>query len=191
MEPAIIGGIAIFIVIIIIIIVIVVTTNQTKTPDTTIAPAVVSTPANTPAVVLTPANTAAVTVTKDYLGNNGTVSGARYCSGNWESSSGEKNMKCISGKNITSGAALNCNTVYGLGGSYSYTCSSDPVKYSNYNGNNGTVNGIDYCTGVYESTDSANKNLNCLYGKNNTTGDALDCNTVYGLGGPYTYTCGN
>lgn len=123
-----------------------------------------------------------------YNGNNGSVNGSRYCSGNWESTGGEKNMTCTTGRNTTTGATLDCGITYGVGGPYSYTCSPTPTDYKTYKGNNGTVSGATYCKGNWESS-TGNKNLNCLYGKNDTTGAALDCDNVYGGGNAYTYTC--
>ena len=63
------------------------------------------------------------TIANPYNGNNGSITGNKYCSGNWESADGkDKNMKCISGKS-GSGKALDCGKTYGNElGSLSYIC---------------------------------------------------------------------
>ena len=145
---------------------------------TAAAPAPAAAPAAAPATKIT-----------TYKGNNGTINGNRYCSGSWEST-GDKNLKCVGGKNTATGAVLDCSTIYGLGSPYEYDCSSDAIKYKTYIGNNGTISGVEYCKGAWESPNNTNKNLICTYGQNTTTGAVLDCSTVYGApGGPYAYDC--
>lgn len=196
MELAIIAGIVILIIIIIVVLVIALVPAPATVPassTTAPAPMTTATTSSAPAaaVVLVPANKVAVAVSKDYLNNNGTVNGIRYCQGAYESINGDKNMICKGAKNTTTGAPLACNIAYGVGnGPYTYTC-GDSIKVMPFNGNNGTVNGSDYCTGGYESSSGANKNMTCVYGKNTATGAELDCTSVYGLGGPYTYMCGS
>jgi hypothetical protein len=50
-----------------------------------------------------------------YSGNNGTVSGNTYCTGNWGSADGSnKNMKCDYAIDNSNGTKLDCTTVYAL-----------------------------------------------------------------------------
>jgi len=59
-----------------------------------------------------------------YAGNNGTVSGDVYCDGTWGNGNVNKNMKCITGKNMNTNTEVPCNTtnITNPLGHYGYQC---------------------------------------------------------------------
>ena len=122
------------------------------------------------AAVLTNVLPLRVPASHKYRGNNGTVSGSTYCAGAWEGTGGNKNMVCVGGMNATTGAAVPCDAVAGLGTRLAYDCS-----LPNYPGNNGTVSGSTYCAGAWGST--AAKNMRCLGGVD-ADGNPIGCAAV-------------
>ena len=142
------------------------------------------------AAVLTNVLPLRVPASHKYRGNNGTVSGSTYCAGAWEGTGGNNNMVCVGGMNATTGAAVPCDAVAGLGTRLAYDCRPPNPGSSNYKyrGNNGTVSGSTYCAGAWEGT-GGNKNMVCVGGMNAATGATVPCDAVAGLGTRLAYDC--
>ena len=132
-----------------------------------------------PPVAPTPA------LTYNTHGNNGGVPGNQFCGGAW----GGGKM-CKYGINNATGTPIACDAVL-TAGNYSFQCDG-PATY-NTPGNNGSVDGNQYCGGVWGGGKM------CKYGKNADTGTLVTCNQGLGAGlfsfqcdGPATYnTPGN
>jgi hypothetical protein len=124
-------------------------------------------------------------VTDFYPGNNGSVSGFTYCKGQWLSEDGKnKNRICTSGKNIDTGASIDCATL-GVSGNFGYTCK----KTNLYIGDNGSVSGDAYCKGNWGNTPGAgDKNLMCLSGIDDTNKKEVNCTQPLPAGN-YSFYC--
>jgi hypothetical protein len=61
-----------------------------------------------------------------YLLNDGTITGDKYCAGNWESKNAvNKNLTCISGINLNNYSTISCGVLGGTGNKLAYQCGKD------------------------------------------------------------------
>ncbi len=107
-----------------------------------------------------------------YGGNNGSVSGNTYCQGVWGSSDGKnKNMVCNKGYDKNTNKPVSCSTSFGVNnGDYAFDCS-----FADYVGNDGSVSGNTYCKGSWGNPTGKDKNMICLGGINQDTGEYVSC----------------
>jgi len=105
-----------------------------------------------------------------YIGNNGSVSGHRFCQGTWGSGDGQdKNMVCVQGMDLN-GNPLACNSTGTAG---SWFC-----QKPQYIGNDGSVSGNTFCQGVWGSPNNTNKNMMCIGGLADSNKNSLECSST-------------
>jgi len=129
---------------------------------------------NVPPPPVPPTVAPAPALTYNTHGNNGGVPGNQFCGGAW----GGGKM-CKYGINNATGTPIACDAVL-TAGNYSFQCDG-PATY-NTPGNNGSVDGNQYCGGVWGGGKM------CKYGKNADTGTLVTCNQGLAAGN-YSFQC--